>query len=554
VSTIVEIEDRLGSQLLIARIGLGSPPTLAGRYTLLELRGRGARGLVCRATDQKLGRDVALKIYPALEDARIEAEVMREARSLAKLEHPNVVGVIDFGQARLELEGPPLDVVYLCMEFIDGRSLRTWRGERARRVDEILDLLAQAGAGLAAAHGAGLVHRDFKPENVMIESRGRVLVVDFGLASSRGAAVDIGGAGPDRRSGTEPGDRLTQLGVAQGTIEYMAPEARRGAADAKSDQFSFAMAAWESLTGVLPFDVHEFEWRRPGQAEFIAARTLAPALRAVLERALSYFPQERYPSIVAMLQALSTARGARRRIAIGVSAAVGLVAVGTLATIVMRAPDIGGVFARDDHGDPERLAVASLAEAADDATGCAAAAGRWRMETIVVRSEGTAKFNDVQGWYELEVEALEDRCSMRVRVEKVGDSSVGRYGRKSKVGDVAAESRPLRDGALELGFDVDLTRKLEQKLLYRFDLELQGDEIRGDWHLTSATPLTGYVHGRRVAAPTANEGWPAIEPPSAYPCASQCRVVCDDAAAARRCVRDHCAQGQAVAISSCTAP
>lgn len=531
-------------------MGVGRPPTLATRYTLLELRGRGARGLVCRARDQKLGRDVALKVYPAARDARLEAEVIREARALAKLEHANVVGVIDFGQAGIESEGSFFEVVYLCMEFIDGRTLRTWRSERTRSTNEVLELLTAAGTGLAAAHGTALVHRDFKPENVMIDSRGRVLVVDFGLASSRGAVPEADGEVEDLFGG-HAGDRLTRLGVVKGTIEYMAPEARRGSADAKSDQFSFAMTAWESLTGGLPFDVHQYEWRHPGQEEFIGARTLAPAVRAVLERGLAYFPNDRYPSMVAMLQALAVARGARHRLAIGTAAGLGLFAVASATVLAFRTPNVLELVHEGSSPGPGGSAAASIAPSDTAAPACRAAAGRWQAETNVVRTE-VEKFRNLRGWYQFEIEETSEPCALRMRIAKIGSSDVGPYRRKSKYGDSISVARPLPGGGLEIGFDVDLTHGAE-KLLYRFDIEIHDGRLKGDWHLSSSAPLTGFVYGQRVSGTDFDGNWPAMTVPalSLFPCASQCRVVCEDPASARRCARDRCSDARPNTITTC---
>jgi serine/threonine protein kinase len=168
-SPVVELEDRIGSQLLLAQLGVGPTPYLEPRYDVVELRGRGARGVVCRARDRTLARDVALKLYPPLTDAQLPKEVAREAQALARLDHPNVVRVHDVGAAALVAGTERLACLYLSMEFIEGRSLRAWRSERKRPRAEILRVLLAAGEGLAAAHDGGMIHRDFKPENVMLE-------------------------------------------------------------------------------------------------------------------------------------------------------------------------------------------------------------------------------------------------------------------------------------------------------------------------------------------------------------------------------------------------
>lgn len=536
---IVEVEDLLGTQLLLASMGLGSPPKLADRYDILELRGRGARGLVCRVRDQKLGRDVAVKLYPALADTRAETEVIAEARTLARLEHPNVVRVIDFGRAELVLGDRLVDVVYLCMDFIDGRSLRTWRAERRWSAAKVFEVLGQAAEGLAAAHGAGVIHRDFKPENVMIDVRGRARVVDFGLArTKRGAAGGEADATTEHAHGE----------LASGTIEYMAPEIRRGVVDAKSDQFSFAVTAWECLTRQLPFDGREADWRAPGTTEFVGARELPPAVRAVLERALAYFPEQRFPSVVAMMQALGVARGARRRVAVGVLAGVGLLSVAAGTVYVSRhvdeLPALGSIEADRD------------VQAESAPPDCGALAGNWRLETSVSNALQTSPFDGLHGWFTLDLSVIDDGCKVEVRMAKVGDTSVRSYGKRAKLGTTTAVAESKRDGAIAVGFNVDLTSPGEAFMKYRFDLELRDGRFYGDWYLAAKEPLRGFVHGIPAQGIVQAKAWQPLAEPSSgeHPCSSQCRVLCRDLAAAQRCARDQCADGRRVAITQCTQP
>ncbi len=215
-----------------------------GRYVILDRIGAGGMGVVYAAYDPELDRRVALKL---LRTDRFAApghlRLLREAKALARLTHPNVVAVHDAGTFG--------DQVFVAMELVEGETLRQWLEAGARSWREVLDRLLAAGRGLAAAHAAGLVHRDFKPENVLLGRDGRVRVVDFGLAKALADAAEEPAA-PD--SGGELASPLTEWGAVLGTPAYMAPEQIRGiAADARSDQFSFCVALYEALYGERPF-------------------------------------------------------------------------------------------------------------------------------------------------------------------------------------------------------------------------------------------------------------------------------------------------------------
>jgi tetratricopeptide (TPR) repeat protein len=255
-----------------------------GRYVVLDRIGSGGMGVVYAAWDPELERRVALKL---LRPERFGNEpdrlrLLREAQALARLTHPNVVAVHDAGTFG--------DRVFLAMELVEGRTLRQWLAEGGRSWREILALFLAAGRGLAAAHAAGLVHRDFKPGNVLIGRDGRARVVDFGLARALG----------------EP--EAADWGFVQGTPAYMAPEQGRGAsADARSDQFSFCVSLHEALFGELPF-------ADDGSPRGAFAGTRAPRwLREALRRGLRTPPEERYPSMDVLLRELERDPDARRR-------------------------------------------------------------------------------------------------------------------------------------------------------------------------------------------------------------------------------------------------
>jgi len=298
----------------------GPPAALArgeviGRYVIGDAIGGGAMGVVYAAWDPELDRRVALKVLrdDGAEPGQARARGLREAQAMARLAHPNVVTVHEVGA----VDG---DRVFVAMELVAGPTLRAWVA-RPRAWQEVCDAIVQVGRGLAAAHAAGLTHRDVKPDNVIVGDDGRVRVGDFGLAREAAAAVVVGA-----------GDR-TQLA---GTPAYMAPEVLRGGrADARSDQFGFAVTLFELLHGVRPF-----AGRTPDEllaaidaGKLVAPRRPVPSwLAAILARAVSASPEARFPSMDAVLDAIAAKRQARARrgawatvaavVASGVTAAV----------------------------------------------------------------------------------------------------------------------------------------------------------------------------------------------------------------------------------------
>jgi eukaryotic-like serine/threonine-protein kinase len=258
-----------------ATLGIGAT---IGRYTIEDVLGMGAVGIVYLARDRHLHRQVALKIVlHTLDGERAYARMLREARALAQLSHPNVVTVYDTGYVGAR--------PYLVLEYVPGRRLDVWLRERPRARDEAGDALLQAGEGLAAAHEAGLVHRDVKPANVMVGDDGRVRVVDFGL-------VRIDPADP--RAGFR-----TTLGAFLGTPYYMAPEQRFGSnVDARADQYAFSIMALDTL----------YRDGRPA-GDGAAALTDDPrdALLAVIRRGMAARAADRHPSMRAMVAELRAA-------------------------------------------------------------------------------------------------------------------------------------------------------------------------------------------------------------------------------------------------------
>jgi tetratricopeptide (TPR) repeat protein/predicted Ser/Thr protein kinase len=301
-----------------------------GRYVVLSPLGAGAMGEVYAAYDPQLDRRVAVKIVrPGHGDparrARARTRLLREAQALARLAHPSVVTVHDVGTIEQD--------VFLAMEYVQGQTLGRWL-ETPRSVPAIVEAFVAAGRGLAAAHTAGLVHRDFKPDNVMVGDDGRVRVMDFGLARTSDSALDLSadlGSGPDA-SVLEAA--LTRAGGRPGTPAYMSPEQHTdGRADARSDQFSFCVSLFEALYGQRPFDGESVAHLADN---IVHGRRLEPPrsagvprwIRGVLDRGLALEPAHRFASMTELIAALQRdPRRRRRRIAI-VASVVGIAALG----------------------------------------------------------------------------------------------------------------------------------------------------------------------------------------------------------------------------------
>ncbi len=383
-----------------------TPPGQLGRYQLGRRLGQGGMGVVFEAHDPELHRRVAIKLlHPGLGgDVELtRARMLREARAMAQLAHPNVVAVHDVGRVG--------EQVFVAMELVEGTTLTRWLQAAPRTMRQILAMFVQAGRGLQAAHAVGLVHRDFKPDNVLIgdEAQGtRARVTDFGLARPTLAWPDPAESGTVAAAQAAGLGATTQgtsaHGAIVGTPAYMAPEQWRGEpADARSDQFSFCVALYEAVFRGRPFVGGDFY----GLAEQVLRGTprppprTAPAwLRAAIMRGLERDPAARHPSMTALLDALERDRGRVARAAavvaaMGVSAAV---TVGVLGWMQSGSPPTGFVptVAGMGEGDaPAAVAAAGTTVAAPDAVAtCVAKAtsldDRWtprRRSLLVERIE-----------------------------------------------------------------------------------------------------------------------------------------------------------------------
>jgi eukaryotic-like serine/threonine-protein kinase len=310
-----------------------------GRFLPFDTLGMGSMGVVLAAYDPELDRRVALKLLRhgwaegGTEGERRRGRLLREAQAMARLAHPNVVTVFDVGTVG--------DQVYVAMEFVNGETLRDWVKREPRTWRQIVEVFLAAGRGLAAAHAAGLVHRDFKPDNVLVGQDGRVRVGDFGLASSSSDPLED--AEPGRREPIRAAALLRGLtieGSVVGTPAYMAPEQHEGGAvGPQADQFAFCASLYEALYDERPFRADSYlglveevklgRVREPGRGGKVPAW-----LRAVVVRGLSPVPGQRHPDMEALLKALAyDPRAVRRR----AGAVVAGVAVAGLAAWVLLA-------------------------------------------------------------------------------------------------------------------------------------------------------------------------------------------------------------------------
>ena len=333
--------------------GRATPRPTLGRYVLVRKLGAGAAGVIHEAYDPELDRRVAIKLIEIAGGRQSRLRLAREARAVARLSHPNVVRVFDVGGREGERIGPLTEDssgAFLVMELVEGVDLRLWLAAGQRSVEAIVRLFVRAGQGLAAAHEAGIVHRDFKPANVLVGAHGEVKVADFGLATLARDGVRDGVHGDSRdeqpsavqplAAGEAPAAALvglTHTGTTLGTPAYMSPEQWSGGeVDARSDQFSFCAALFEALYGFRPFPGDEVEELREavlaGELRDGPREAGVPgAVRAALMRGLSRAPEERFASMAELIAILDPDRRRRRRAVVVAAVVTLLVAVGAAA-------------------------------------------------------------------------------------------------------------------------------------------------------------------------------------------------------------------------------
>lgn len=353
------------------------------RFEVRERLGSGGMGVVYRAHDPELDRDVALKLLRVDASAPLvdlEARHRREAQAMARLSHPNVVMVFDVGvdQGR----------VFIASEYIQGATLQAWLEQSERPWSAIVDMFIAAGRGLCAAHDAGLVHRDFKPSNVMVGEEGRICVVDFGLASSgshQHAKVEVVRPGLMSESEVET-TALTRTGTILGTPAFLAPECFEGhGATQAADQFSFCVALYRAVYGVAPFGDGSVDDRqqRARQARLAPGSRRVPAwLGRALRRGLAFLPEDRHPNLGALLAHLQAGRTRGRRAlwlgswaaTLAVALGVGYVAWAPAAPVHALCEDqdsLAGVWDRDLRDRMDQAASAAEADYVAEAWGVA---------------------------------------------------------------------------------------------------------------------------------------------------------------------------------------
>ena len=279
-----------------------------GRFIIEGALGAGGMGVVVAARDPALDRRVAIKVLRSITPASgAPADLLaREAQAMARVQHPNVIHVYEVGTVGNQL--------FVVMELVDGQTLKGWMREKPRSERELISMFVAAGRGLEAVHAAGLVHRDFKPDNVLLGHEGRPRVSDFGLVRAPVAAAP-------------PTEGEVSFTAPAGTPAYMAPEQFAGVgSDARSDQFSFCVTLYEAICAERPFAANAVPAERHAPAS--APRGWWPSARLfeIVARGLANRPEDRWPSMTALLAALEEDRVARRR-RIVAGAAVALVSI-----------------------------------------------------------------------------------------------------------------------------------------------------------------------------------------------------------------------------------
>lgn len=351
-----------GCRQALAALAGPEAPTEEGepahRYEVLAPIGAGGMGVIYAARDRMLHRTVALKMLQSggageVSEARMRERLLREARAMARLSHPNVLAVYEVG----ELEGQ----VFLAMERVEGETLTAWLRQGRRSWREVVEVFLDAARGLSAAHSAGLIHRDFKPDNVLVGADGRVRVTDFGLASALAPIAGEGAEGGSRAAGS-----LSVTALA-GSPPYMAPEQLRGeTVDARADVFGYCVSLYEALYGERPFrgeSLAELEGEvRRGEVHAPRRGNHVPGwLRRVVLRGLRHEPEQRFQSMEAVILALEGGRGrVRRRVVGGVAVLAALVVLSSLG------PWRGRLTGRGSAAGIRSLAVLPLQDLSGD--------------------------------------------------------------------------------------------------------------------------------------------------------------------------------------------
>jgi eukaryotic-like serine/threonine-protein kinase len=449
-------------------------PEIIGRYRVQALLGMGGTGAVYAAHDPSLDRPVAIKVprrsRRTIRDDAASERLIREARALAAIIHPNVVQVYDVG-SDASISDAEVFGVYIVMEKLEGTTLRAHMAT-PRPWRQVVDVFVAAGRGLAAAHAQRLLHRDFKPENVMVTTQGLVKVLDFGLARAiEGVDTTSSLASDDQVEAVEPLRDLTQTGLVMGTPRYMAPEQHAGRKVTQaSDQYAFCAAMLEALQGRPVFRGGTVAELYAEKRAFRSRRNEpsgdAPAwLVRILERGLSVQPSERWPSMVRLLDEIERgARSGRRRMT-----GVGVLTFGAVVTTWWLAPnrdDVCGASARASdlwspaHAEATRHAFERVdaSRGAEAARGLSAALETRTLEWAALQEESCAAYR--RG--ELDARTFdrrmrcfrERRAELEAVIEQLGEADEGLIHTMVEIpSGLVAPDRCIDDEALDTPAD-----------------------------------------------------------------------------------------------------
>lgn len=431
----------------------------SSRYLVIEEIARGGMGRVLRAYDPKLQREVALKaVRSDFTTADARARMIREARAMAQVSHPNVVAVFD-------VEDGDDAQVLLAMEYVEGVTLRQWL-KTPRPWAEIVDNFLAAGRGLAAAHAEGLLHRDFKPANVLVGSDARVRVTDFGLARAPASEPSLDDADPSAimTSSDTLSEQLTEAGVVMGTPRYMAPEQHTGdALSPATDQYAFCVSLWEALAGEPPFSGRSGlgKAKLAGPPAWPKSTGVPGRIVDALRRGLAASPADRHPSMSALLTLLESSTQTTRR---GWAAAFGVVASLSVAAMAWHAGRGGAAPCEGARAQLEGIWDDARRDEVTEAFGASElpyAAATW--EEIGPRLDGYA-----DDWVQMHTETCEatsvhhtqsdELLDLRMGCLRRAKDKLGASARLLALGDpaVIGRARNLADGLSPLSACADV--------------------------------------------------------------------------------------------------
>ena len=474
-------------------------PERVGRFLVLHKLGSGGMGAVYSALDPQLERIVAVKLVRTVPDSGIDtsgrARLLREARAMARLAHPNVLPVFEAGMHD--------NGVFIAMELVKGRNLREWLADAPRTWEEIVEVFEQAARGLGAAHAAGLVHRDFKPDNVMVGHDGRVRVMDFGLVCD----ADESSTEAPRKPTPMPDEddpRITLTGAVLGTPAYMSREQHAGeATDPRTDQFSFCVALWEALYGERPYAGKTFgelaaaildDRRRP-----VPSGTAVPGwLRQLCERGLARRPADRFADMGELLEAFAAGRTRRRSLRLVLTGAA-MALIGLCVPAFTQWSEHRAVTACED------AAATEIEDAWNETTRARAAEGL-RISGGVLATQAIdaalPRLDDYAGqWQDIRAQAcadakLDDEADP-AKVERIEwcleeqRASLAAFARSLEHADA-----PAANNALGVTVELDPPSRCLDKAVFR---QVEPPPPQRREHLTQLSTIVARVHTLRFA-------------------------------------------------------